>query len=209
MRSISSTVLHLSLLKDAKSYLPLPEISWMKEQTLGHSRLERKVLRWHWVNEVSRSDHLPLRSFLLGQDHLKNPMNLVHWRPNWLDPFLFSWFLSQLLMFWTQNYIFSCDPREMVQFSRRFVGTEHASWNRWQNGGSEVSHSSNQSVWLPLILSKLDINRKCLIAQRENIAEIPTLPIWCITSCFPDFHQILPIYQEILSTRQKKIAYFN
>ena len=39
------------------------------------------------------------------------------------------------------------------------------------------------------------------------IAEIPTLPIWCLASRSPDFYQILPIYHKILKTRGKLLIF--
>ena len=100
--------------------------SKMKEQMPAHWRLVQKVLRLHWANEVGHSNRLFLHSFLLGQDRLKNPTNLVRLR---LNPFLDR---AVSKIFWWLGYekvdfcvIFSpgyFGPREMVQFPRRFVG---------------------------------------------------------------------------------------
>ena len=36
---------------------------------------------------------------------------------------------------------------------------------------------------------------------------IGSLPIWCLASRSPDFHQILPIYYKILKTREKLLIF--
>ena len=41
----------------------------------------------------------------------------------------------------------------------------------------------------------------------DKFTEIPTLPIWCLTSHSPDFYQILPIYHKILKTRGKLLIF--
>ena len=45
--------------------------------------------------------------------------------------------------------------------------------------------------------------KSSFLCIHQALAEIPTLPIQCVASRFPDFYHILPIYHEILKTRKK------
>ena len=71
---------------------------------------------------------------------------------------------------------------------------------------SSAAKSGQLCTWRFIFFSRLCHwlhEKSSFLCIHQALAEIPTLPIQCVASRFPDFYHILPIYHEILKTRKK------